>query len=144
MTWFAILCGCAPEGYRQKKLVGMHNFLVSEEDGSVPEKNIVVFPSGVNELMLEFALNNILEGNTDDEVCGILLYICAVAMSDLESKLSYVDCDVVRLGRDEIRKDVIEHYAKLFAENEIDFQVMYDCDREMVSEDVLGWEKVAN
>ena len=131
LTRYALLCGSAPENYRQKKLNDMFDSL-SEKDGW----NVTCMANGSDEFMLDFALNNVLDGNTDDEVSGLFLYFCTkTPVADSEKTFW--------LGENEIRKDVIEHYAKLFAESGIDFQVVYDSDREMVSEEELGYEKLS-
>ena len=49
---------------------------------------------------------------------------------------------VVRLGNNEIRKEVLAYCADLAEKQEIDFQVIYDFDREFISEEELGFEKV--
>ena len=132
---YAFLCGSAPEDFRQKKLLDMHDFLISESGGFVPERNIVIFPNGVNELMLECTLNNVLDGNAGDEPNEILLYICA------DSPISGSDESVLLCG-EEIRRDVILYYADLAKKMEFGFQVILDSDRELVSEESLGWEKI--
>ncbi len=131
MTKYALLCGSAPENYRQKKLEAMFDSLSKKEGWSV-----TCMANGMDEFMLEYALNNVLDGNTGDDVGGVLIYFCTkVPVSDNE--------ETFWLGENEIRKDVIEHYAKLFAESGIDFQLVYDSDREMVSEEELGYEKLS-
>lgn len=47
------------------------------------------------------------------------------------------------LGGEEIRCDVISHYQMLAAESGIDFQVIFDSDSKLVSEEELGWEEVS-
>ena len=135
MTQYALLCGSAPNDYRQKKLEDMFDSL-SEKDGW----HVTCMANGTDEFMLEYALNNALYGDAGDEAGGVghasvLLYFCTqTPVADGE--------ETIWLGGNEIRKDVIEYYAKLFAENEIDFQVIYDSDCEMVSEEKLGYEEV--
>ena len=41
----------------------MHDFLTREAGGFLPERNIVIFPNGVHELMLECVLNNAFNEN---------------------------------------------------------------------------------
>ena len=130
MTRYALLCGSAPEDYRQKKLCDLYDSLL--EKG---EWYGTAMPNGVNELMFEYAMNNIISGNAGDEASGVLLYFCAEKpVSDSETSLW--------LGGSEIRKEVIAHYASLCKESEIDLQVIYDSDSELISEDELGYEKV--
>lgn len=135
MTKFALLCGSAPEDFRQKKILDMHDFLVSESGGFVPERNIVIFPNGVNELMLECTLNNVFDGSAGDEPEEILLYVCT------DSPIPDSDESVFLRG-EEIRRDVISYYADLAKKIEIGFQVIFDSDRELVNEESLGWEKI--
>ena len=135
MIRYAILCGSAPGDFRQKKLIEMQEFLTSAVGGALPERNVCMFPNGVNELLLEYGLNNILEGNAGDETNEILLYICT------ESPISDSD-ESIFLGGEEIRRDVISYYANLAEKCGIGFQVIFDSDTEFVSEESLGWEKV--
>ena len=131
LTKYALLCGSAPENYRQKKLEAMFDSLSKKEGWSV-----TCMANGMDEFMLEYALNNLLDGNADDAAAGLFLYFCTKGpVEDSE--------ETFWLGENEIRKDVIEHYAKLFAESGIDFQLVYDSDREMVSEEELGYEKLS-
>ncbi len=150
---FAILCGSAPEDFRQKKLVSMHDFLVSVAGGSWMESEIIVFPNGVPELMLETVLHNGLEecASDDEKASGtemtgeVFLYFCARTEKDLDGKLSDSDFSgvtVVRLGADEIRKDVIAYYGELARRLEVGMRVEYACDGELVSERELGWESI--
>lgn len=129
MLKYAVLCGSAPDDFRQKKLVEMHAFLSSEEGGSFSERNIVIFPNGVDELNLEFVLNNI----TEDETEFVLLYLCSQEPFDEKEKS-------VWLSNNEIRKSVIDYYISNFPE--IKFQVIYDSCRDFVSEESLGYEKL--
>lgn len=127
---YALLCGSAPDDYRQKKLNDLHNSLL-ENDGW----NVTCMPNGTDEFMLEYALNNVFEGNTGEEVGGVFLYFCPQKpVSDSE--------DTFWLNRWKIRKDVITYYADLAKKMEIDFQVIYDFDGEFVSEKDLGYEEL--
>jgi len=147
---YALLCGSAPEDFRQKKLEDFHDSL--EQTGEYQPGNIVAFPNGVQELFLELALNEAVdklcaESDEESDVIGkILLYFCARTEADLDSELadSYTPgVQVVRLGNDEVRKDVIEYYQGLCKRCDIDMQVVYDWDGDFVSQESLGWEKVA-
>ena len=60
MKRYAILCGSAKENYEQTKISLMHEKLLA--DGWA-ENEITIFPNGVNELLLEYALNNCVEHN---------------------------------------------------------------------------------
>lgn len=145
MKKYAILCGSAPNDYRQKKLEEKYDFLETKE-GFEPG-SIVSFPNGVSELFLESILNESFDKAVDDESDSgkVVLYIFAKTEADLRSELSdsYVEgVEVVRLGDNEIRKEVLAYYADLAKKQEIDFQVIYDFDSEFCSEAELGFEKV--
>ena len=97
LTRHAILCGSAPDGFTQKKINEMHDFLTSEAGGSWAEKEITIFPNGVDEAMLSFVLERLKSDKTEQ----ILLYICTLSpVAD--------DDESVWLGGEEIRKSVIE------------------------------------
>ena len=145
MKKYAILCGSAPNDYRQKKLEEKYDFLETKE-GFEPG-SIVSFPNGVTELFLESVLNESFDKAEDDESDSgkVVLYIFAKSEEDLNSVLSdscVEGVKVVRLGDNEIRKDVLAYYADLAEKQEIDFQVVYDFDGEFISEEELGFEKV--
>ncbi|AEB13860.1 hypothetical protein [Treponema succinifaciens] len=59
MTRHAILCGCASDGFTQKKINEMYDFLTSSSGGAWAEKEIVFFPNGVSEAMLSFVLERL-------------------------------------------------------------------------------------
>ncbi len=75
MKKYSILCGSAPEGFTQKKINEMHDFLTSEAGGSWAEKDIVIFPNGITEAMLAFVLERLKADKTEQ----ILLYICTLS-----------------------------------------------------------------
>lgn len=111
MTKYVLLLGCAPEDYRQKKLEEIHGFLTSEEGGLIPEQNIIILPNGTNELLLESTLNGIVDEQPDEAY----LYIFAKSAEDLTAlseyeAVGYGKLDIVRLGDEEIRKEIIEYY----------------------------------
>ena len=145
MTKCAILCGTAPEDYRQKKLVEMQDFLESAEGGSYEPGSIIVFPNGVKELFLEGTLNSAFDNVSEEEEQGeVLLYICTKITADKNAMMKdvEVECEVVRLGEDEIRKDVLAYYKDLSEKLDVKFNVTYDVCDEYVSEEELGYEKV--
>ena len=117
----AILCGAAPNGFTQKKINEMHDFLISEAGGFWAEKEITIFPNGVDEAMLSF----VLERLKADKTKQILLYICTLLPVADEDKS-------VWLGEDEVRKSVIEAFCADGCG-----QVIYDCGREMVREEEI-------
>ncbi len=121
MTRHAILCGSAPNGFTQKKINEMHDFLTSEAGGFCAEKEITIFPNGVDEAMLSFVLERLRTGKTEQ----ILLYICTLSpVSDEDES--------VWLGGEEVRKSMLEDF---FADG--CGQVVYDCGREMVREEEM-------
>ena len=99
----------------------MHDFLISEAGGSWAEKEITIFPNGVDEAMLSFVLERLRADKTEQ----ILLYICTLSPVS-ESEKS------VWLGGEEVRKSVIEDF---FADG--CGQVIYDSCREMVREEEM-------
>ena len=124
MKKHAILCGSAPDGFTQKKINEMHDFLTSEAGGSWAEKEIMIFPNGVSEAMLSFVLERLRADKTEQ----ILLYICTLSPVS-ESEKS------VWLGGEEVRKSVIE--ASASSATGIEAQVIYDSDREMVRDEEM-------
>ena len=125
MTRRAIFCGSAPDGFTQKKINEMHDFLTSDFGGSLAEKEIMIFPNGVTEAMLSFVLERLRADKTEQ----ILLYICTLSpvVDDDES---------VWLGGEEVRKSVIEAFCADGCG-----QVVYDCGREMVREEAMEQEE---
>lgn len=128
---YAILCGSAPEDFRQKKLVEMSDFL-QEKKGIICD-SVVTFPSGISEMTLEILLDNSFNQNPK----SLYLYFCTLSPTK-DDDFSFW------LNGDEIRKEVIEYYQKLAKDLGIDMQVVMDSDSVMLSEDELGWERVEN
>ena len=155
MPKYAILCGSAPDGFSQKKLNDMKDFLASKDGGSWAKGGIVSFPNGVSEKTLETVLENIKaqarnarleksgyenlrnalslpkkedisEGLCESSKVKIFLYICTLSPVS-ESEKS------VWLGGEEVRKSVIEASASSATWTEA--QVVYDCGSEMVSDE---------
>ena len=117
----AVLCGSAPDGFTQKKINEMHDFLTSEAGDFWAEKDIVIFPNGVSESMLAFVFERLEAEKTEQ----ILLYVCTLS--------PVVDSDKsVWLGGEEIRKSLIEAFCADGCG-----QVIYDCGREMVSDEEM-------
>lgn len=122
---YAILCGSAPDGFTQKKINEMHDFLASSSGGLWAEKDIAIFPNGVDEPTLSFVLERLKADKTEQ----ILLYICTLTpVADKEKS--------VWLGGDEVRKIVIESFC---ADGR--GQVVYDCGREMERNEEIELEK---
>ena len=118
---YAILCGSAPDGFTQKKINEMHDFLTSDAGGLWAEKDIAIFPNGVDEPTLSFVLERLKADKTEQ----ILLYMCTLTpVADKEKS--------VWLGGDEVQKSVIEFFCADGCA-----QVIYDCGRELVREEVF-------
>lgn len=98
MKKYAILCGSAPNDYRQKKLEEKYDFLETKE-GFEPG-SIVSFPNGVSELFLESILNESFDKAVDDESDSgkVVLYIFAKTEADLRSELSDSYVEGVEVG----------------------------------------------
>ena len=147
MTRCAVLCGSAPKNYFQKKLVDMHDFLTSDGGDPIPERNVIVFPNGVHELLLESVLNGVFDSAAEEDDGEVLLYFCARTESDLSAELSDSVCagiEVIRLGDNEIRKEVIVYYTETLADMlEVKCSVTYEADDEFVSEETLGYERIS-
>ena len=149
MTRHAILCGSAPDGFTQKKINEMYDFLASEAGGFWAEKEITIFPNGIAEEMLSFVLERLKADKTEQ----ILLYICTL------SPVADGD-ETVWLGGVEVRKSVVESVASTNSDTAISLvkktsrsvevepaetetnccygvQVIYDCGGEVVGEEVL-------
>ena len=144
MSRFAVLCGAAPDGFRQEKLAETYDSLVAGEK-KVPPANIIVFPNGVHELLLEGALSQIL----DEEPEEILICFFALAEADLNALSDYEATGtgripLVRLGKDEIRREVISYYEDLAKDMGIALSVTYFSDRSFVSEGELGYEEIGS
>ena len=92
MTRCAVLCGSAPKNYFQKKLVDMHDFLTSDGGDPIPERNVIVFPNGVHELLLESVLNGVFDSAAEEDDGEVLLYFCANTEADLHAELSDCAC----------------------------------------------------
>ena len=125
MTRHAILCGSAPDGFTQKKINEMHDFLTNEAGGFWAEKEITIFPNGVDEEMLSFMLERLKADKTEQ----IFLYICTLSPVADEDKS-------VWLGEDEIHKSLIEAFCADGCA-----QVIYDCGREFVSDEEMSLEE---
>lgn len=125
MTRYAILCGSAPDGFTQKKINEMHDFLTSDAGGFWAEKDIVIFPNGVTEAMLSFVLERLKADKTEQ----ILLYICTLSPVADEDKS-------VWLGGYEVRRSLIEAFC-----SDVCAQVIYDCGRKLERNEEIELEK---
>lgn len=139
MNKYAFLCGSAPSGFCQKKLNSMYEFILTNDGGAIPEKNVCIFPNGINEMLLECGLNSVFESAAGEgqeaSEYSILLYFCTQSPVFNSEEAFF-------LGNEEIRKDVISYYQSLAEKHGITWQVVFDFDKEWVSEKELGFEKV--
>lgn len=117
MKRYAILCGSAPDGQKQKKIEDMYSFLVSDAGGAWADNKIIIFPNGVSEAMLNFVLTRLL----DDENDLILIYVCTVSPV-AEGDSSFWLCG------DEIKKSFLTNPH---------IQVIFDSDRTFVKDEEL-------
>ncbi len=124
MKKHAILCGSALDGFTQKKINEMHDFLTSEAGGFWTEKEITIFPNGVDEAMLSFVLERLKADKTEQ----ILLYICTLSPVADEDKS-------VWLGEDEIHKSLIEAFCANGRG-----QVIYDTCRDFIPDEETDGE----
>ena len=131
MSKYAIICGDAPDGFGMKKVEEMYTFLESKEGGSLSLSNIIGFPNGTSEFLLEATIDRCIT----DETKSILLYFCTKEPVSDSAKTFF-------LNGEEIRKDIIAHYQNLSKEAGFDLQIVFDVDRDIVSEDDLGYESV--
>ena len=122
---YAILCGSAPDGFTQKKINEMHEFLTSEAGGLWAEKDIAIFPNDVDEPTLSFVLERLKADKTEQ----ILLYICTLTPVADEDKS-------VWLGGYEVRKSLIEAFC-----SDVCAQVIYDCGRKLERNEEIELEK---
>ena len=129
MKHYAILCGSAPDGFTQKKINEMHDFLTSEAGGFWAEKEITIFPNGVDEAMLSFVLERLKADKTEQ----ILLYICTLSPVADEDKS-------VWLGGEELRKSVIESVASTGSASANSIQVIYDVCRDFIPDEETDYE----
>ena len=100
MARYALICGSPDSEDAEKKISRVYDSLILR---GWAEREITMFPDGVNELMLEYVLNNCVSQKAEK----VLLYFCA---------------DLDKMG---IRKDVISHY-----ENILNMQVVFASESE--------------
>ena len=150
MKYYALLLGSAPEGFRQKKLNEILDFLASEKK-LWAKSGIISFPNGASEKTLKTVIENIKNeienakrekeaycnlsnarqiqkneslqnGLKENAKFKILLYTCTLSPV-AESEKS------IWLGGEEIRKSVIEEFYEFCKRSGCNIQVIYDCDR---------------
>lgn len=120
----------------------MYEFLKTPKGGSLLDSQIILFPNGVNEILLESTLNSVLEEIDCLENTQILLYFCTLKNQNLSLKNQQNNVEVIQLGSEQIRKDVILYYEDFAKKLGVKFSVVYESDANFVSEDELGWKKV--
>ena len=129
LTRHSILLGSAPEDFRQTKIEDMFDFLEAKDPDN--RSGIVTFPNGISETMLKAVLDNSLQQKPDN----IFLYICTQSpVRDSEKSLW--------LCGEEIRRDVITHYAALAEKTGVQMQVVLDWCQDLASDEELGYEKM--
>lgn len=133
MDKYAILCGDAEEGFSQKKINEMHDFLVSEAGGLWSENEIMIFPNGTSEKVIIFSLEQIFSEKKAGQT-QILLYICTSYPSKEKD-------DSLWLGGYEIHKSVIEKLSSFPKDSGMNLQVIYDWDRETVRNELFSGVK---
>lgn len=162
MICYALLCGSAPARLIQKKLADTYASLTAGSGASDDKfcgngRNVIAFPCGISELSLEAALNGALdyaadaalEEDTGDGGCEILLYFCARTEDDLNAlseyeATGYGRLPVIRLGGEEIRKDVIAYYEDLAEKLDVRLIVELEACGEFVREENLRLEMASS
>lgn len=139
MSRYAVLCGSAPKGFCQKKLDDTLNFLESEAGGSLKRRCIASFPDGITELSLESVLNDLIDKEADE----VSLYFFAMDESDLSALSEYEAVgfgkfEVVKIGGEEIRKEIIEYYQELFKNSGSSLNVFYEASPDLFCTGAAG------
>lgn len=167
MNCFAILCGSAPVGFVQRKLFEQLDFLTGSGKEKLPSFwNVVDFPNGVHELVLESTLNNAFDECEADDACDLDVLddsayaadgVCNADVSGGQGNFSgnvnillYIctseplpsQAESFFLCGNEIRIDVIEWYEAKARRFGLGLKVVFDVDTDYVAQEELGWEKV--
>ena len=129
---YAVLCGSAPDDYRQKKLIEMNDFLTDQKYSSVYNRNLYIFSNSINEVMLKLVLNKSFSLGAKKN----LLFSIINEIPFLDSKMD------IWLGGEKIRRDVIVYVVNFAKINGISSKMSYDIDREFVREEEHSNEKV--
>ena len=124
MEKYAILIGDAPEGFRQRRMEDMMDFLQTEQGGSYKAGEYIGFPGGVTEGMLDDVFRYTLEQLPK----RVLIYFCTR--------------DPVRDYEKVIPKEMITTFQKRAKDKNIDLQIIYDVCRDLATEEELGYEPV--
>ena len=136
MTRYALLCGSAPQGKMQIKVDSMYDTLIA---GGWNERDIMVFPNGIDEAALVYALTNLRMSGLGH----LLIYVCTeTPVEDSER--------TVWLGGNEIQKRILEHPASLAgfvradgaddSDAEFEVQVVYDSGRDLISDEDWSYD----
>ena len=111
---YALLCGSAPDGKRQKKINNMYKFLTTSAPGDWNDNEILIFPNGIDEKTLSFIINKLRKSGTK----LIYTYLCSIQpIRDTDSS--------IWLCGNEIQK-------KIFLN---DIYSVFDFDSQFLSED---------
>ena len=132
MIRYAVLCGSAPDDYRQKKLIEMNDFLTDQKYSSVYNRNLYIFSNSINEVMLKLVLNKSFSLGAKKN----LLFSIINEIPFLDSKMD------IWLDGEKIRRDVIVYVVNFAKINGISSKMSYDIDREFVREEEHSNEKV--
>lgn len=131
MEKYAILIGDAPDGFRQRRMEDMMDFLQTEQGGSYKAGEYIGFPGGVTEGMLDDVFRYTLEQLPK----RVLIYFCTRdPVRDYEK--------VIWCGGEEIPKEMITTFQKRAKDKNIDLQIIYDVCRDLATEEELGYEPV--
>lgn len=131
MEKLAVLIGAAPEGFRQRKMEDMMDFLQTEQGGSYKASEYLGFSGVVTENMLDDVFRYTLEQLPK----RILIYFCTRdPVRDYEK--------VIWCGGKEIPKEMIAKFQNQAKDNNIDLQIIYDVCRDLATEEELGYEPV--
>lgn len=92
--------------------------------------------------MPESVLNNVMDQEPDEAS----LYIFAKSQEDLNAlseyeAVGYGKLPVVKLGSEEIRKEVIDYYKDLFEKTGSTLKVFYKVALDVVSDEEAGYER---
>lgn len=131
MSKYAFIIGEAPDDYRMKKTEDMYNFFQTKEGGSFPKKNIITFPNGINEFMLQTVINNCLKEGTEE----VLLYICKKLPIPNSTKTFFI-------GKEEIRFETLTYFENLAKSQSITFTYLFDSCTDIRPEEEFGFEEV--
>ena len=136
MTRYALLCGSAPQGKMQRKVDSMYDTLIA---GGWDERDIMVFPNGIDEAALLYALTNLRMSGLGH----LLIYVCTQSPTADSER-------TVWLGGNEIRRRILEQPASLAgfvradgaddSDEGFEVQVVYDSGRDLISDEDWSYD----